>query len=435
MNKTLIVAKREFLSRVQKKSFLLTTILLPLLIIGLYGAGIYFSMSGNESLKLSVVDQGKFIDDPSKLTDDIFTYTNQTEEEVNTALQNKKIDGYILIPENYNPLSNEPIVVKSRKAISLSTKSMIQDKFNQIAESRKLESLKIEKELFQQIKSKANFDWINVSDDPNKSGKTNVGLSYGLGYGMGLFIYFILFIYGTMVMRGVMEEKVSRIAEVIISSVRPYQLLMGKILGIGAVGLTQFLIWVVLIFTLMTGFNLMLGPDDLTQVAGVDAASIPQSGFEQFTSMFDSVNIPLLVVCFLFYFLGGYLLYSSLFAAVGCAVNEDPQDAQSLMMPITLPIVFGIIILNKAVTDPYSSISVFGSLFPLTSPIVMMGRLAHGIPMGVTYWELGLSFLFLILGFLGTAWLSARIYRVGILMYGKKITWKELMKWGFNSKI
>jgi ABC-2 type transport system permease protein len=434
MNKTLIVAKREFLSRVQKKTFLLTTILLPLLIIGLYAAGIYFSVSGNDSFKVIIADPGKFIDDTTNINDGTFTYSNQPENEVNQQLTDKKIDGYIFIPENYDPLSKQAITVKSRKAVSFSTQESIQRKFNQLTEQKKLAQLNIDTTLYNQIKSKTKFDWVTVSDDPKQSGKINSGLSYGLGYGMGLFIYFILFIYGSMVMRGVMEEKVSRIAEVIVSSVRPFQLLMGKIIGIGAVGVVQFLIWAILIITLSTVFNMTIGADQVEQLSSV-SAEVKETAITSFMKSFESVNVPLLAVCFLFYFLGGYLLYSSLFAAVGCAVNEDPQDAQSLMMPITLPIIFGIIILNKAVSDPYSTISVFGSLFPLTSPIVMMGRLAHGVPMGVTYWELGLSLLFLILGFLFTTWLSGRIYRVGILMYGKKITWKELIKWGFQKNI
>jgi ABC-2 type transport system permease protein len=145
-----------------------------------------------------------------------------------------------------------------------------------------------------------------------------------------------------------------------------------------------------------------------------------------------SINFPFIIGCFIFYFIGGYLLYSSLFAAVGSAVNEDPQDAQSLLLPITMPIIFAIVIMTKAVNDPNSGLAIFGSLFPLTSPIVMMARVAHGVPDGVTYFQLALSMIFLILGFLGTTWVAAKIYRTGILMYGKKITWKEMMKWAFK---
>ena len=146
----------------------------------------------------------------------------------------------------------------------------------------------------------------------------------------------------------------------------------------------------------------------------------------------NQINFPLIIGCFIFYFLGGYLLYSSLFAAVGSAVNEDPQDAQSLMLPITMPIIFAMVIMTKAVNDPNSSLAVFGSLFPLTSPIVMMARIAHGIPDGVTVMQLILSMLLLVLGFLGSTWMAAKIYRTGILMYGKKTTWKEMWKWAFK---
>jgi ABC-2 type transport system permease protein len=165
------------------------------------------------------------------------------------------------------------------------------------------------------------------------------------------------------------------------------------------------------------------------QAAETIKTSAESPGFMQALSQ---VNFPLIISCFIFYFLGGYLLYSSLFAAVGSSVNEDPQDAQSLLLPITMPIIFGIVIMTKAVNDPSSGLAVFGSLFPLTSPIVMMARIAHGVPDAVPYWELFTSFGLLIAGFLGTTWLAGKIYRTGILMYGKKPTWKELLKWGFR---
>jgi ABC-2 type transport system permease protein len=264
-----------------------------------------------------------------------------------------------------------------------------------------------------------------------------VGASLIVGYISGFLIYIILFIYGTMVMRGVMEEKVSRIAEVIVSSVKPFQLMMGKIFGIGAVGLIQFLIWIVLVFGLQFAVA-MLFPDIMHQMqgqpvqpAGMQAAQAYQAAQDSpgIMSGLSQINFPMIIGCFIFYFLGGYLLYSALFAAVGSAVNEDPQDAQSLMLPITMPIIFAIVIMTKAVQDPSSGIAVFGSLFPLTSPIVMMARIAHGVPDPVPYWQLITSMLLLIGGFLATTWLAAKIYRTGILMYGKKITWKEMWKW------
>jgi ABC-2 type transport system permease protein len=256
----------------------------------------------------------------------------------------------------------------------------------------------------------------------------------------GFLIYIILFVYGTMVMRGVMEEKVSRIAEVIVSSVKPFQLMMGKITGIGAVGLVQFLIWLVLVFGIQFALPLIF-PELSTSVqqqsipsAGAQAASAVQNsgGLSRLMEGLQTINFPLIIGCFIFYFLGGYFLYSSLFAAVGSAVNEDPQDAQSLLFPIMMPIIFAIVIMTKAVNDPNSSLAIFGSLFPFTSPIVMMARIAHGIPEGVTVAQLIISMVLLIVTFLGTTWVAAKIYRIGILMYGKKITWKEMIKWTFR---
>ena len=214
--------------------------------------------------------------------------------------------------------------------------------------------------------------------------------------------------------------------------------MMGKISGIGAVGLIQFLIWVVLVFGLQlllpVIFPQMAGHAQAIQPAGAQAAQAVQSSgmMSQLASGMSQVNFPLIIGCFVFYFLGGYFLYSSLFAAVGSAVNEDPQDAQSLLFPIMMPIIFAMVIMTKAVNDPNSALAVFGSIFPLTSPIVMMARIAHGIPDGVTYFQLAASMISLVLGFLGTTWLAGKIYRVGILMYGKKPSWKEMFKWAFR---
>ena len=304
----------------------------------------------------------------------------------------------------------------------------MQDLINKRLEEQRLLALNISKAELDSAQQAMKINFPTLSGSTGDDGKETVG--YIVGYVSGFLIYIILFIYGTMVMRGVMEEKVSRIAEVIISSVKPFQLMMGKITGIGAVGLVQFLIWIILMvgtrFLVLMFFPSLLGASDsMAEMKSV--ASDP--GILQGLS---SVDWPMIIICFLFYFLGGYLLYSALFAAVGSAVNEDPQDAQSLMLPITMPIIFGIVIMTKAVNDPSSSLAVFGSLFPLTSPIVMIARVAHGVPDVVPYWQLFLSAGLLILGFLGTTWLAAKIYRTGILMYGKKPTWKELIKWGFR---
>ncbi len=437
MNKIFLVARREFLSRVQKKTFLLTTILLPLLIFGFYALIIYFSVKTTDSLKIAVSDEGNVLNgkifDKNNIGFELVK--NETTVSLDAALEQKKYDGYIFIPSNYNLTGTDSLQLKSSKAIGLMTREKIQKSFNKILEEKKLLSFNITKAQLDSIQNNNRIKFATINgktDDDNKA-----GISYIVGYISGFLIYIILFIYGTMVMRGVMEEKMNRIAEVIVSSVKPFQLMMGKITGIGAVGLIQFIIWIVLVFGLQFLLPLIF-PDLLHQMqgqpiqpAGIQAAQAVKDsgGMSELMRSLGEVNFPLIIGCFIFYFLGGYLLYSSLFAAVGSAVNEDPQDAQSLLLPITMPIIFAIVIMTKAVNEPNSGLAVFGSLFPLTSPIVMMARIAHGIPEGVTLWELLLSMALLILGFIGTTWVAAKIYRTGILLYGKKVTWKELWKW------
>jgi ABC-2 type transport system permease protein len=238
-----------------------------------------------------------------------------------------------------------------------------------------------------------------------------------------------------------MEEKTNRIAEVIISSVKPFQLMIGKIVGIGAVGLTQFLIWIILIIGLTTAASALLPHESLQQAqdasqqlpgGNVRMATNAASGFNDFRNTMAEANWFLIIGCFLFYFLFGYLFYAALFAAVGSTVNEDPQDAQSLMLPITMPIILSIIIMLNAVTNPSSSMATWASIIPFFSPVVMMGRIPFGVPGTVPYWQLILSMLLLVAGFLFTTWVSGKIYRTGILLYGKKATWKEMWKWAFK---
>jgi ABC-2 type transport system permease protein len=241
----------------------------------------------------------------------------------------------------------------------------------------------------------------------------------------------ILLIYGMMVMRGVMEEKMNRIAEVIVSSVKPFQLMLGKVIGIGAVGLTQFAIWIILVIMLQFVLPLIF-PAMFHQIA-TQAANNPgqPGGSSALLTITEGLrNLPLgrILFCFIFYFFGGYLLYASLFAAVGSVVSEDQQEAQQLTFPIMMPIILGFVIMTKAVNDPDSSLAVFGSLFPFTSPIVMMGRVTYEVPL----WQLATSMLLLILTFLFMTWLTAKIYRTGILLYGKKVTWKEMWKWALR---
>jgi ABC-2 type transport system permease protein len=435
MNKITLIARREFLTRVQKRTFLLTTISLPLLFFGFYALMIYFSVSSDEKYNIAVADEAHIFKSKIEGDENISFHfvTNETPQALKQDVENGKYDGYAIIPAGTKILDKVNIDVVTQKSVALISRGKIENQLNAALEQQRLFALNISRSQLDSAKKEGNIEFSTI-EGKSDSGE-QAGISYAIGYASGFLIYIVLFIYGAMVMRGVMEEKVNRIAEVIISSVKPFQLMMGKIIGIGAVGLVQFIIWIVLVVSLnflvpliFPGLAAQMHNSNAQNQAVQAAETIKSSGIISNTG----INFPLVIFCFIFYFLGGYILYSSLFACVGSAVNEDPQDAQSLMLPITMPIIFGIVIMTKAVNEPTSSLAVFGSLFPLFSPIVMMARIVHGVGDVVPLWQLLASMLFLILGFLMTTWFAAKVYRTGILMYGKKPTWKEMWKWAFR---
>jgi ABC-2 type transport system permease protein len=431
MNKILLVARREFLSRVQKRTFLLTTILLPIVIFGFYAMLFYFQIHAGNKTRLAVADEANIFKGQLDSNNEIsFAFLkNETPASLALKLNNKDYDAYLYVPASDTIAGKDSFKIVSAKKTGLITRGSIQGIINNRLQREKLLSFHISPEQLDSAKkdSKIAFSILNSKEDDTDTKEQAILI---IGYIFGFLIYIILFIYGTMVMRGVMEEKMNRIAEVIVSSVKPFQLMMGKITGIGAVGLLQFIIWIVIVVSTRL-LLIVIFPESMGHVQGAEALKHAASD-PTIMDGFNQINWVVLLSCFIFYFLGGYLLYSALFAAVGCAVNEDPQEAQSLILPIIMPIIFSIVILTKAVNDPNGSLAVFGSLFPLTSPIVMMARIAHGVPEGVPYWQLFASMLLLIGGFLGTTWMAGKIYRTGILMYGKKTTWKEMMKWTFK---
>ena len=436
MNKTWLVAKREFLTRVQKKTFLLTTILLPIIIFGFYAAMIYFSVKSTDDFKVAIADKANIFHGKIESKGDIqFSFlNNETVESLKVKIAKKEYDGYVIVAENFNPTNGDSLVFVSGKTVGVITRSNIQKRINNALEDeRLLSSLHITKVQLDSLQKGSEVTFSTLEGKTENDNKASASLI--AGYISGFLIYIVLFIYGTMVMRGVMEEKTNRIAEVIISSVKPFQLMMGKITGIGAVGLLQFCIWICLTVFLRILLPMLIpGMAEATQPGASQAIQSAKSSgaFSAIMAGLSDINMLLVIPCFIFYFLGGYLLYSALFAAVGSTVSDDVQEAQSLVFPIIMPIIFGIVIMTKAVNDPTSGLAVFGSLFPLTSPIVMMARLPFGVPSTVPYWQLITSMALLVGGFLSTTWLSAKIYRVGILMYGKKVSWKEMSKWVFR---
>jgi ABC-2 type transport system permease protein len=437
MNKIWLVIKREYLSRVRKKTFILTTILTPLLFVGIIAAFTYITVKNISHEKIAVVDPDGFL--KSNLQSGKIVEYNFVADIDTGNFAAKGYSAVLLAPNTaINQTRNFKII--SEKSHSRFANDRIEKDISRALENNMIsQELKVDPKRIDSIKKEAE----EVGIDASKKGengnikRSNFGVASGIGYLTGFLIYITLIIYGVMVMRGVMEEKTNRIAEVIISSVKPFQLMLGKIFGIGAVGLTQFLIWIILIAGISTLLGSIIPPDVLQQVqqGNQQMPGGSQQGSEAIRNLasaqvnLSTVNWAMVIGCFLFYFLGGYLFYASLYAAVGSAVNEDSQDAQSMSLPITLPIILAIFIMMNAINDPGSSLATWASMIPFTSPIVMMARIPFGVPDTVPYWQLGLSMLLLVGGFLLTTWLSAKIYRTGILLYGKKPSWKEMVKW------
>lgn len=431
MSKIGLIIEREYLTRVKQKSFLLTTILVPIVIIAFYAIIIAVSISGDSKVqKVAIIDNAGLFDgkiEPGKDEKATYTFiTNETEASFKTKYVKEGYNIFLLIPDLGE--NQPPIKVHSPAAVNLFVKGALEKRINAAIERKRLIAAEIDPDIYQKIKSDIRIENI-VDAGEGKEKKSNAGITYAVSFAGGILIYMILMIYGSMVMRGVMEEKTNRIAEVIVSSVKPFQLMLGKIVGIGAVGLTQFAIWIVLMGLLQLLVPLIfpqLMPSPPT--AGEVNTAMAQAGSSGIASAIEglrSLPIGLIVFCFLFYFIGGYLLYAALFAAVGSVVSEDQQEAQQLVFPIMMPLILGFVMMMKAVNDPDGSMAVFGSMFPLTSPIVMMGRVTYGVP----WWQLVISMSLLILTFLFFTWLTAKIYRTGILLYGKKVSWKEIWKW------
>lgn len=431
MNKIGIIFSREYLSRVKKKSFLLTTIGVPLVIMVFYALIIYLSLSdSDEKQKIAVIDEAGLLTaaqtiDHSKSSPELVFIKNESEA---SFLKKYKSDGY----DYFLYISNDSTAKKryhlhSSSAASLSTMSDIEDLINNAVRNKQLLANGVDPKLFDKATEEAELE--NTIDTEKGAKQNFAGISYAVSFGCGFLIYMMMVIYGTQVMRGVTEEKTNRVAEVMVSSVKPFQLMMGKILGIGAVGLTQFGIWIILLLS-MQGILPFLFPELMQQVSSgaVEGQSEKMAVVAEVFNGFSSLPITKIILSFVFYFLGGFLTYASIFAAVGSVVSEDQQEAQQLVFPVLMPIIIGFVIMSKAVNDPNSTEAVFGSIFPLTSPIVMMGRITYDVPM----WQMALSMVLLLLSFLFFTWITAKIYRTGILMYGKRPGWKEMIKWGFR---
>lgn len=444
MNKIAIIIKREYITRVRKKSFIIMTILAPLLMAAMFIMVPVIMLSGDKDYKKIAI-----IEDKTDIFKNIIPDTKNEKfiyldgANINDLIKTFEDAGYFGVLFLSPEALNKPILY-SKKQPDIGLLEHISGSMKKEIEKQKLLTYNIQNldSILTQIRTNVSVS-TKLVDAAGKTTETSTGISMALAYIGGFLMYMLVFIFGSQVMRGVIEEKTSRVVEVIVSSVKPSELMMGKIIGIAMVGLTQFLIWVFLTIgavAVVKGTVLnKSGVPEITQSVTQDVMSANQpampsvqskeisSEIEEFAEIFDNAmnqNWPLIILSFIFYFITGYLLYAAIFAAIGSAVDNE-TETQQFMLPVTIPIILGLLVAMGTMQNPESSIAFWFSIIPLTSPIVMMAR----IPFGVPAWQLILSMVLMVITFIAFVWMAAKVYRTGILMYGKKTSWKELWKW------
>ena len=447
MNKISVIIKREYVTRVRKKSFIIMTILAPILMAAIVILPTLLMMNQDGEFKKIAVIEGNsdlFKGVIKNTKDAEFIYLENTKvEDLQKTFEKAGYYGILKIsPELVNVPNAVQLISKQQPPIGLL--QYIENSLKKEIERQKLLAFKIENfdEIMKNIETDVSVQTKKIDETGAVKG-TSTGIAMALAYILGFLMYMLVFIFGAQVMRGVIEEKTSRVVEVIISSVKPVQLMMGKIVGIALVGLTQFMIWIFLTMAIVTTLkstilqktdkteisqsvpqNLMAGNQ---QVAVTTQTSNMSPQLAEFSKMFDNaMNQPwgLIIICFIFYFVTGYLLYASVFAAIGSAVDNE-TETQQFMLPVTIPIIIALMVAMGTMQNPESSLSFWCSMIPLTSPIVMMAR----IPFGVPYWQIAVSMVLMVVTFMAFVWMAAKVYRTGILMYGKKTSWKEMWKW------
>lgn len=441
-NKTFLIISREYTTRVRKKSFIILTLLLPVLMAALIVLPVLLVMHSekNQHANVLVVDETDIFINAFEETDNTsFSYTSGNIENIKRdAFDNEKYDCVLHILNNSQSLKSNLFYHKN---LPTNLQSKLESEMNEIFfDKLLLDSFNIQPTRFAKMQelTKADITTIQV-DDTGKERENIAEMSEIIGMVCGFFIYFIIIIFASQVLRGVLEEKSNRIVEVLISSVKPIQLLTGKIIGIALVGITQFLIWVVLTLGLVSvvGF---VAPDLMSSGASTEittanealaqADNISAEDLSKSLSLFQEINnyFPIsfaeIIFSFFFFFVVGYLIYATLYAATGSVVDNE-SDSQQYTMPVTIPLILSIIFIPSIASNPNGQLAVWMSMIPLTSPISMMVRLPAGVPAWQLITSMGLSLLFLVF----CIWFSAKIYRVGVLMYGKKSSWKEIFRW------
>ena len=448
-----IVINHEYMTRVRKKSFILTTLLTPIgMALLICVPALIMLFSGNEMQKVKVIDQSGVVA-PYFEDSEHTTYVMGTEGETVDILKEifDELDYYAIV--GISPLDEKgevSVVSYSKEPLNMDLKNSINRTVNKAIEDRKLMQYDIQNldEILDDVKTDIKVNSMTLTTDGDAK-EDSVEIYMVLAYLMSFLIYMFVFMFGTMVMRSVIDEKSSRVVEVIVSSVKSVELMMGKIIGVALVALTQFFIWIALTLLIVTSVTAFAGPKLMKNMGGMeqavavagqdgninpnDMASILEaagsdpdaSGFVKILSQVKDLDWGYIIGCFLIYFLLGYLLYAAMFAAIGAAVDNE-ADTSQLQLPVTIPLIIGLFIMLHTFEHPNSALSVWASIIPWTSPMVMLARIPFGTVPG---WQLALSIIVLALTFLATAWLSAKIYKVGILTYGKKSTFKDLIKW------
>lgn len=441
MNKIGLIIRREYLTRVRKKSFIIMTILGPLLMAALFIVPVFIAMNGDEEQDILVIDDSGLFGDALE-SDEIITFHYANNLELDSGVTNVQMGDFSSLLYIPSRILTDPEGVKLMYEAQpgIATINFIENAIEDEIERINLKNSGIDIKQIEKARDDAKINLVTAKlDDLGSESADNAEMNMAIGMMAGVLIYMFIFLYGVQVMRGVIEEKTNRIIEVIISSVKPFQLMMGKIFGIALVSITQFILWVGLTMILTTVasayMETVMGASGESQVEQMLADNpalmsdgqeieLNQEAVDELMSEFNLIDFPFLIGTFLFYFLGGYLLYSALFAAVGSAVDNE-ADSQQFMLPITAPIIFSFVMAQAVIQNPDSSLSFWLSIIPFTSPIIMMVRVPFGVPIE----ELALSMAMLVLGFIATTWMAAKVYRIGILMYGKKPSFKEIWKW------
>lgn len=439
MSKLSLIVKREYITRVRKKSFIIGTLLAPvgLLVYFLVIFGLTKYSSGDE-IKVVVLDEAGMV---KQLPDDrgvrFIPSGGKTLESLKIAVAEGQYDGVLRIPALGTFQKKEHTVFYySDKKLAPEKSSVIEDRIADKIRSFKIDSLKLDPKTLDMLDTNVDIDPEKVTASGEDESKYTAGVGLAIGGIMAFIMFFMVMMYGQMVMRSVMEEKTNRIVEVMMSSVRPFDLMLGKILGAGAVGLTQVVAWIVLsgAVTMLMPLLIDIDPAAMQQsmpdpgaAGAIDPEEAQNTGLRIMAEL-SKQNWPLIASAFIIFFLGGYFIYASMFAAIGSAMGDDYGEGQALVLPITIPIILAFyIVAFVGVRNPDSGLMVFASMFPLFSPIVMPFRMAFSPP----WWQVGLSLALVIAAAFFFVWLAGRIYRVGILLYGKKVTLKEIGKWMF----